>query len=130
MAALDVPEAVAKLGRNCHFPNALTTPLHVVLHMEHLAAAAAAAAAAPSLGGDRQALMAAVGGMYAQGVQAAIREGGCCASRASYVGAVLGAAAAGAGAPLPQDWAKKYAAMKQVVLAAQHLCDARHVMTL
>ncbi|EFJ42871.1 hypothetical protein VOLCADRAFT_97046 [Volvox carteri f. nagariensis] len=28
-----VPVAVAALGRNCHMPNALQTPLHVVLHM-------------------------------------------------------------------------------------------------
>ncbi|KXZ44235.1 hypothetical protein GPECTOR_70g465 [Gonium pectorale] len=33
-----VAEAVAALGRNCHMPNALTTPLQVVLHVEHLAA--------------------------------------------------------------------------------------------
>lgn len=37
LAARPVPDVVALLGRNCHMPNALTTPIHCVLHMEHLA---------------------------------------------------------------------------------------------
>jgi hypothetical protein len=34
-------DAAKSLGRNCHMPSSLQTPLHVVVHMEHLAAQAA-----------------------------------------------------------------------------------------
>lgn len=113
LAHLSPCAAFAQLGRNCHMPNALTSPLHIVLHLEHLARAtlgemgnkdrngtAAQPAGADGSGADGQVaggwdgeVAAVMGACYAQGVRAAIVEGGCCASRAAYVGGCLGALA-------------------------------------
>ncbi|KAJ9526617.1 hypothetical protein QJQ45_017626 [Haematococcus lacustris] len=73
LAALPPSTAIAELGRNCHMPNALTSPLQIVLHMEHRARCSIT----PSAPGS--AAVAAVAGamqtMYAEAVRLAIREG-------------------------------------------------------
>ncbi|KAG2498090.1 hypothetical protein HYH03_003848 [Edaphochlamys debaryana] len=132
LAATPVPEAVAKLGRNCHMPNALQTPLQVVLYVEHHHAQAQAQARLPPAA-------------YVEGVRLAIREGGCCASRAAYVGACLGAlcapshsegeegaqkegekeGVAGALVALPQSWIARYGAAEQVTAWAGAILAAR-----
>lgn len=78
----DVPSFTAKHGRNCHMPNSLQTPLF-------------AAVVAHRAGGAPEEI-------FKRGVRAAVREGGCCASRASVTGAVLGALVGAAA--LPSDW--------------------------
>ncbi len=60
---------------------------------------------------------------YVWGVRLALREGGCCASRAAYVGAMLGAMVGREG--LPEGWLAKYTAQEQVAGWAEALCDAR-----
>ncbi len=64
---------------------------------------------------------------YVKGVRLAIREGGCCASRASYVGACLGAMLSPAdGASLiPEDWVRRCAVYAQVAEDARAICTAR-----
>ncbi|GLC39730.1 hypothetical protein PLESTM_000933600 [Pleodorina starrii] len=151
-----VPAAVTALGRNCHMPNALQTPLHVVMHVEYLAAQMQAEAevrqerekdkgaeggggggAAGANGGDPW-----VGGWpqlpaeaYTWGVRLAVREGGCCASRAAYVGACLGAmvaAAPGGGqlvGLLPAEWLARYSAAAQVRAWAETVLAARRRAT-
>jgi hypothetical protein len=182
LAGKPIPEAVAVLGRNCHMPNALTSPLHVVLHMEARAAAAVCAGqrsvapagadggrdgcaadqasggeqqpppggpqgganqalGPPAAGGAAEAVLRELSGRrwYVAGVRAAAREGGCCASRASYVGAVLGALqghpAASPASPacssgttmrgLPAAWLAKYSTASEVERLARRLCADR-----
>jgi len=109
--------ATEALGRNCHMPNALTTPLHAVLHQEALAAAGRSAE------GGAAGLPAAA---YAAGVRDAIRAGGCCASRSGYAGACLAALTAhSGGAALPADWAARCAGFGATAAAADALCGAR-----
>jgi hypothetical protein len=137
LAAVHPTEATAQLGRNCHMPNALTTPLQAVMHVEHLArqhmAAAGSTSGAGSSTGWDAGVASAMGACYEAGVRAAIAEGGCCASRAAYVGACLGAlAGSGPGAHLvgpglPAAWCARYTAHGDVLAAALKLCDARGV---
>lgn len=110
-----VPQAVAIMGRNCHMPNALTTPLHVVLHMEASLGIAVQAAADSSPEPELQQYPTsgtAEGGLtqqetqYVRAVRLALREGGCCASRASYVGACMGALLGKAS--VPHSWLDRY----------------------
>ncbi|GFH14097.1 predicted protein [Haematococcus lacustris] len=121
LAALPPSTAIAELGRNCHMPNALTSPLQIVLHMEHRARCSVT----PSAPGS--AAVAAVAGamqtMYAEAVRLAIREGGCCASRSAYVGAVMGALAGVAG--VPPAWQAAYSQSTAVAEAAGVLCRGR-----
>jgi len=67
--------------------------------------------------------------LCAEGVRLAIGEGGCCASRALFVGALLGACAGmerGGGAPVfPDGWQSKYSEYHKVVKQAQELCHSR-----
>ncbi|KAJ9525938.1 hypothetical protein QJQ45_009406 [Haematococcus lacustris] len=125
LAALPPSTAIAELGRNCHMPNALTSPLQIVLHMEHRARCSIT----PSAPGS--AAVAAVAGamqtMYAEAVRLAIREGGCCASRSAYVGAVMGALAGVAG--VPPAWQAAYSQSTAVSEAAGVLCRARSQLT-
>ncbi|GLC50861.1 hypothetical protein PLESTB_000440000 [Pleodorina starrii] len=150
-----VPAAVTALGRNCHMPNALQTPLHVVMHVEYLAAqmqtevearqereketgaeggggggAAGANGGDPWVGGSPQLPAEA----YTWGVRLAVREGGCCASRAAYVGACLGAmvaAAPGGGqlVGLPEEWLARYSEAAQVRAWAETVLEARRRAT-
>ncbi len=141
LAALPVPEATAKLGRNCHMPAALCTPLHVVLHMEHLAREERRARRGGGVGGSGDSrgqaegeeeaeeewddgLAAAVGARFAQGIRAAIREGGCCASRASYAGALLGALGGEEGG-VPAAWRARCTELPRIVEAVDAICLAR-----
>ena len=140
--------ATASLGRNCHMPNALQTPLQVCLYVEHLmaegggegAAAAAAsaascrvgaggatpAAAAASAGGPAAAVRQDAGvAWYKLGVRLAIREGGCCASRAAYVGAALGARLHLGLHALPADWVARYPQYNYVVQQTRQLLQLR-----
>jgi len=89
--------AAARLGRNCHLPGSLSTALHAVL--------AFAPPAPHSSGGSTG--EAAGTGAYAAAVRATIAQGGCNASRAGFIGAVL-AAALGEGA-IPEAWAAQTA---------------------
>lgn len=122
LAHLPPSEAAAALGRNCHMPAALQTPLQVVLHVEHLAATGAlppvAADHGSSASGDTGNL-----GLYVLGVRLAIREGGCCASRAAYVGACLGALE-GLDA-VPTSWRSRCADFDGVLADAEAICRAR-----
>lgn len=79
---LDVPEFCLKYGRNCHMPNSLQSPLFAAVYSVRQ-------------GGSAEEI-------FKRGVQLAVREGGCCASRASITGAVLGAYVGAK--KLPADW--------------------------
>jgi ADP-ribosylglycohydrolase len=73
MSHIDPMEASKVLGNNCHMPNALTSPLQIALHLES------------SVDGQEDPRE-----VFRRGIRAALRCGGCCASRSSYLGAVLG----------------------------------------
>jgi hypothetical protein len=90
LALRDAPHAavVSDLGRNCHMPNAALTPLHAALHQEWLAQRRGGAA-----GGEAA---------FVDGIRGALAAGGCCASRAGFAGACLGAML-GPGA-VPAGW--------------------------
>mmetsp|Transcript_31082 Transcript_31082/g.80970 ORF Transcript_31082/g.80970 Transcript_31082/m.80970 type:complete len:576 (+) Transcript_31082:133-1860(+) len=125
LAPLPLSCAVARLGRNCHMPNALQTPLLIALHLEHrlrdhlgLSLAAWDTSAATS-----------IGYLYAEGVRLAISEGGCCASRAAFVGALLGASSGVKdGSVIPRGWEEKYRQYDAVLEHAQMICQARYDM--
>ncbi|KAG2433550.1 hypothetical protein HYH02_012667 [Chlamydomonas schloesseri] len=141
LRGVSVPEATAVLGRNCHMPNALQTPLQVVMHVEHLVEQQRQSQGqeAPAADGGVGAGTATPGAQlpaeaYVWGVRLAVREGGCCASRAAYVGACLGAMVAGAGTQdaagagagaLPADWLAKYTSGSQVKVWAEAIMAAR-----
>lgn len=97
------PEVVEKLGRNCHMPNAAATPLHAALHHEWLMRNGGGG------GGDA---------VFAAAIRDAMAAGGCCASRAAFAGACLGALL-GPGA-VPASWAAKYDLDGEV----RELCEA------
>lgn len=61
---------------------------------------------------------------YQLGVRLALREGGCCASRAAYVGACLGAWLGGAGAT-PQPWLERYQLKGELQQTLPLLCRSR-----
>lgn len=144
------------LGCNCHLPNALQTPLHVVLYVERLIARDWSNStdrtnkgddgqdtSSNSAGGDAPGNDCSAGSRmvclppvaYVWGVRLAVREGGCCASRAAYVGACLGALVAGSynsglegcgrGGGLPKEWLELYPAAVQVRSWAEALVGAR-----
>ncbi|WIA13004.1 hypothetical protein OEZ85_006614 [Tetradesmus obliquus] len=122
-------DAVQELGRNCHMPNALQTPIHAVLHHEWLAAQQQQ----QQQQADRSTAGSPLHGLSMEAKQrifvAAIREvmlaGGCCASRASYAGACLGAVL-GAEA-VPQSWVRRCDAGSDVQAWAAAVCGAREV---
>jgi hypothetical protein len=127
-------EVVQQLGRNCHMPNACQTPLHVVLHHEWLsqlpqgeggAAALATGDLTTSSNGDCKTLEGGSGvqGVFVGALRDALRAGGCCASRAGFAGALLGALLG----PdcLPQSWAGKCSSYAEVKDAAEVLCSLR-----
>ena len=54
------------------------------------------------------------------------RPGGCCASRAGFVGALAGALTAGPAAPqLPTEWVEKMPGYQQLAAAAERLAALR-----
>lgn len=101
--------------------------LQVVLHVEHLLMMAHDHDSQPSTHGgsfqERPCAPANAAEAYVWGVRLAVREGGCCASRAAFVGACLGAAA-GAQA-LPASWVDACGAAADVRRWAGAICDAR-----
>lgn len=118
LAATSHSDAVEALGRNCHLPNSCQTPLHAVLHyeqqwqqlqqqqheeQEHQQVV------------KQQVLVAAV--------RDALRAGGCCASRAGYVGACLGALF-GVEA-VPAAWLQKHESAGAVQAWAGEVCSSR-----
>lgn len=185
LAHLPPREAVSILGRNCHLPGSLQTPLHVLLHLEWRLASggdSVAAPAAPSSvhGGnvqkqqlDRTSALPAVGPVqaclpcsmgkgtacelpgpspagaaavaalrqqqqqqqqlpakltaaaYQDAVRLAIREGGCCASRAGLVGALAGAALDGGPEALPAEWTAQALGWEEEAAAAEALMQLR-----
>lgn len=82
--------AVAGFGRNCHLPNSMQTPVHAALHHS------------PTDGSDDGPPASSV---FLAAVRAAVREGGCCASRAGFVGALLGAAMGPEA--VPEEWSRQ-----------------------
>lgn len=87
-------DAVAQLGRNCHLPGALASPVHACL------------CGLPS---------------FEAAVAATILQGGCNASRASFVGAVFGAA--GGLESVPCEWRTKHTDYERTLaLADAVLC--------
>lgn len=127
----DTPHAAAveELGRNCHLPNSCQTPLHAVLHHMHKwqqqqqqqsgeggDGGCGGSASQEKKEAKQQVLVAAV--------RDALAAGGCCASRASYVGACMGAVL-GLDA-LPEEWLHtKYEASGRVCSWADAVCDSR-----
>ncbi|KAG2442291.1 hypothetical protein HXX76_002377 [Chlamydomonas incerta] len=127
LRGVPVPEATAVLGRNCHMPNALQTPLQVVMHVEYLVEQQWQQEGASGTAGAGAQLPAEA---YVWGVRLAVREGGCCASRAAYVGACLGTMVAGAdegvgSGALPPDWLAKYTSAARVQAWAEVVVAAR-----
>lgn len=86
-----VAVAVAGFGRNCHLPNSMQTPVHAALHHS------------PTGGSDDG--PPASSSVFLAAVRAAVREGGCCASRAGFVGALLGAAMGHEA--VPEEWSRQ-----------------------
>lgn len=83
--------AVEALGRNCHMPNALTTPLHTLLHQEWLQAQRSDGTACSSSSETQDGAFQLRPEAYVAGVCDAIRAGGCCSSRSGFAGACLAA---------------------------------------
>lgn len=111
---------VSELGKNCHIPNSMQTPVHCVLH--HLEGAAlpddVLAAADPAA---RQAL-------FAGCIRDAIRQGGCCGSRAGVAGALLGAHLGGLCGDLsfiPPAWIEQTARFEDACRWAERICQRR-----
>lgn len=61
--------------------------------------------------------------VYTAAVRAALREGGCCASRAAFVGACLGAL--GGEAAVPRAWRERLTGWEDVRQLAGELCELR-----
>lgn len=66
--------------------------------------------------------------LLAEGVRLSISEGGCCASRSAYLGALLGGYGGfKQGQHIPAIWRQKYTdGFAAVVQAVQEICSARH----
>lgn len=117
-----VHATVAALGRNCHLPISFQTPLHAALLYSLRAKGGAAGAVGAMTAAERQRV-------YRSAVRAALREGGCCASRATYVGACLGAWLAGSGKLdfLPPEWVPKVTGFERTREMAEALVGLRRV---
>lgn len=143
---------VEQLGRNCHMPNAALTPLHAALHHEWRleerqrqrqrqeggggsglqldgggsgsgavsgeGGAGSSAAAAGDQGGPTEEEAA-----YTAAIRDALAAGGCCASRAGFAGALLGARL-GPGA-VPAGWLARMEAGQEVARLFDQLHAAR-----
>ena len=96
LAGASHADAVAQLGRNCHLPGALASPVHACLNT------------LPSL---------------EAAVAATILQGGCNASRASFVGAVFGAARGLEG--IPQEWRAKHTDYEKTLALADTVLSLR-----
>ncbi|KAF6260730.1 ADP-ribosylation/Crystallin J1 [Scenedesmus sp. NREL 46B-D3] len=112
-------DAVQELGRNCHMPNALQTPIHAVLHHEWLAARQQDGAGTAAHGLTVEARQ----GMFVAALRDVMLAGGCCASRASYAGACLGALLGPEA--VPASWVQRCDAGAKVQQWAAAVCAAR-----
>lgn len=115
LAAKPHDEAVEALGRNCHAPNSVQTPLHAVLHAEWCGASRGGSLCDLSLDERRN--------TFAAAIRGALEGGGCCASRAGFAGACLGALM-GAEA-IPATWVQRTHAAADVTTWTERLCKAR-----
>jgi hypothetical protein len=123
-------DAVEVLGRNCHLPNSCQTPLHAVLHyelcwlqQEQQQQGAAETDTANGQVAQQQRLQQKKQQILVAAVRDALAAGGCCASRASYVGACLGGLL-GVEA-VPAEWLQKYEAAELVLGWADAMCSNR-----
>lgn len=117
-------DAVASLGRNCHLPNSCQTPLHAVLHYEQRWQQQLQQQGAVAGDGDNgQRTRQLKQQLVTDAVRDALAAGGCCASRASFVGACMGALL-GVEA-VPAGWLQKYEAIDAVQQWASTVCEAR-----
>lgn len=118
-------EAVEAMGRNCHLPNSCQTPLHAVLYFEQQwhsqvqqqqqQQRGAGAGHEDEAAVKQQVLM--------DVVRAALAAGGCCASRASFVGACMGALLGPEA--VPAAWLSNYEAAGSVQGWADAVCSSR-----
>lgn len=113
-------DAVEQLGRNCHLPNSCQTPLHAVLQYEQQWQQQQQGCESAK---DEGATAAAKQRVLVAAVRDALASGGCCASRASFVGACMGALL-GVDA-LPAEWLRKHEAADQVQAWAREVCSCR-----
>lgn len=88
--------AVSQLGCNCHLPNSLQTPVHMILHIEKHHSTYSSQGNGSSNGSSS------TSDAFKKAIRGAIRQGGCSASRSTYIGACLGAYFGLEG--VPQDW--------------------------
>jgi ADP-ribosylglycohydrolase len=101
-----------------HLPNSAQTPLHALLHAEwQLEQEQQQPASGLAL--DVQTKQ----NLYKSAVRDAMAAGGCCASRACFAGACLGAWLGPEA--VPQAWAAKCAAWPEVKRQAEDVCAAR-----
>jgi ADP-ribosylglycohydrolase len=121
-----VHATVQALGRNCHLPNSFQTPTHAALLYSLQAGSKRPSAMSAA---ERQAL-------FKAAIRAALREGGCCASRATLLGACLGAWLGGGGqeeeggvAFLPPEWTVRVTGFEATRRQAEALVGLRHVDT-
>jgi ADP-ribosylglycohydrolase len=119
-------DAVHELGRNCHMPNALQTPIHAVIHHEWLAkqqqqqGEASSSASASAL---HSSSVAQKQDVFVAALREVMLAGGCCASRASYAGACLGALLGPEA--VPASWLQRCDAGENVLQWAAAVCGAR-----
>jgi hypothetical protein len=123
-------DAVEALGRNCHLPNSCQTPLHAVLHYEQIwlqqqqqQQGAGGAGRVDGQVVQQQRLQEQKQQIFIAAVRDALAAGGCCASRASFVGACMGGLL-GADA-MPAGWLQKYEAGELVLSWADAVCSSR-----
>ena len=131
----DVHQAVAILGRNCHLPNSFQTPLHAALfhththtHTHNDTHLKPKQANTPThthihTHQEEEEETRIKQNIYKQAIRAALREGGCCASRAGFTGACLGAI----WGPecVPEEWKREVSGWERCVEMAEELVEGR-----
>jgi ADP-ribosylglycohydrolase len=104
-------------------PNALQTPIHAVLHHEWLAAQQQQQQHNGSSSALHGLSLEAKRGVFVAALREVMLAGGCCASRASYAGACLGALL-GAEA-VPESWVQRCDVGGNVQQWAAAVCGSR-----
>eukprot|EP01147_Barroeca_monosierra_P004926 gene4926-8713_t len=95
----DVRTTIAEMGRNCHTPNSYQTPVHAVLH--HLRDEIDLESPVSTHTEETKEeikmnfIIHKCQDIFKTCIRAAMREGGCCASRCGVIGALLGGYFAG-----------------------------------
>jgi hypothetical protein len=114
-------DAVTLLGRNCHLPGALQSPMHALVCARPTQAGVSAYQAAVM---DTILQVRPPALLYAFAARlTAAPQGGCNASRASFVGACFGAAHGVEG--VPQAWRDKFLRFDETMERAQALVALR-----